>query len=64
MLTGKVKRYIRPINNIYELRKEFINIDKSQKWLVNQLTDNLKTVNKYDCQIVINDSTKRILVRR
>ena len=64
MLSNKRKQYIRLIRTINELCDELIYLDDSQKWFVDQVTDDLRTMNRYNCKFLIDDLNKRILVRR
>ncbi len=64
MLTNKQKQNKRQIRTIYKLCDELMYLDDSQKWFVDQVTDDLRTMNRYTCRFLIDDLNKRIFVRR
>ena len=63
-MTKKKKMHIKRIKAISDLCEELVCLDDMQKWFVDDITDRLQTMNKYECEILINEITKRISIRR
>ena len=64
MLSKKEKQHTKRLKTIRDLCDELVYLDANQKWFVDQVTDGLRTMNKYECTILINRLNHRISVRR